>query len=155
MRQENRLTKLALIVLCVGLVACNKKKEEEGKEPLQAQAPLTGPAGPATGAGGGSAVTPAGTAAAEAAPGGAGGATTPAPVACATAAAPPCAAGQVDGCTGGLTSVHACVASDAKGGTPCGQGAALSCPTGQIDACTYTPPYASNHICIVVPRPTP
>ncbi|HMG52593.1 MAG TPA: hypothetical protein VK601_03905, partial [Kofleriaceae bacterium] len=64
-------------------------------------------------------------------------------------------AGQVDGCTGGLTSVHACVAADAKGGTPCAQGAALTCPTGQIDACTYTPPYASNHVCIVVPRPTP
>jgi hypothetical protein len=97
-----------------------------------------------------------GTQSAEAASAGTGaGATTPTPEACATATTLHCDAGQVDGCTGGLTSVHLCVAGDAKGGTPCAQGAALTCPTGQIDACSYKPPYASNHICVVVPKPTP
>jgi hypothetical protein len=154
------VNKLAVIVLFVGLVACNRKKEEEGTQPLQ-QVPMTAPTGPAAGsaapgsAGTATAGTPAGTATAAAARDGAGGATTPAPVACATQTALTCAAGLVDGCTGGLTSVHVCVAADAKTGTPCAQGAALTCPTGQIDACTYAPPYASNHLCVVVPRPTP
>jgi hypothetical protein len=83
------------------------------------------------------------------------GATTPSPVACATQTALHCDAGQVDGCTGGLTSMHLCVASDARPGTPCAQGSPLACPGGQIDACTYTPPYASNHVCVIVPKPTP
>jgi hypothetical protein len=155
--------KIAMIVSFVGLAACNNKKPEEGKEPLQstaAPAPAPAAGAPATGAGAavGSAAT-AGAAPAPAAAGGAaaGGATTPAPVACATATATAlrCDIGQTDGCTAGLTSVHLCVAADAKAGTPCAQGAALTCPTGQVDACTYTPPYASNHICVVVPRPTP
>jgi hypothetical protein len=62
---------------------------------------------------------------------------------------------MVDGCAGGFTSVHVCVASDAKAGEPCAQGAALTCATGQVDACTFAPPYASSHICVVVPRPAP
>lgn len=155
------------IVMFVGLAACTSKKPEEGKEPLQqpppaAPAPGSGAAtAPGTSAGssapGGSAGSAAPTTP-EAAPGGAAGAGSappPAPVACATQVALHCDAGQTDGCTGGLTSVHLCVATGAKPGEPCAQGAALTCPTGQIDACTYTPPYASNHVCVVVPRPTP
>lgn len=153
--------KIAMIVSFVGLAACNNKKPEEGKEPLQstaapapaAGAPAAGAAAAGSAATAGAAAAPAGGAAVGG--GAAGGATTPSPVACATAAAMHCDAGQTDGCTGGLTSVHLCVAGDAKAGTPCAQGAALTCPTGQVDACTYTPPYASNHVCVVVPRPTP
>jgi len=149
------VNKIALIVLCVGLAACNKKKEEEGKEPVQT-APTPGPAS----AGGsaeapGSAAVPAGTAAVEAARPASGGATIPTPEACATPSKLTCAAGQVDGCTGGLTSVHACVAADAKLGSPCAQGAALTCPNDRIDACGFAPPYASNHVCVVVPKPAP
>ena len=156
------MNKFLLIVLFVGLAACNKKKEEEGREPVQAAPSPTAPAlappsGGATGSGeaAGQAGTPAGTMTAEAARPASGGATIPAPEACATASKLACAAGQVDGCTGGLTSVHVCVASDAKGGTPCAQGAALTCPDGLIDACGFAPPYASNHICVVVPKPSP
>jgi hypothetical protein len=153
---------IAAVAAALTLAACNQKKEQEGTEPIQA--PVAAPANPAAGsAPGGSAApgaapigsgAPAGTLAAEANHGGTG-ATTPAPVACATQSAPACGAGQIDGCTGGLTSVHTCVAADAKAGTPCAEGAALTCPTGQIDACTFAPPYASNHICVVVPKPTP
>lgn len=156
------MTKLCVIVLSIGLAACaNKKRDEEGKEPLSpppAAATSTAPATPPAAAGG-TAAPAAAPAAAEtgstpAAVSG-GGATTPAPVACATATTLRCDAGQVDGCTGGLTSVHLCVASDAKAGSPCAQGAALTCPTGQVDACTYTPPYASTHVCVAVPKPAP
>ncbi|HEX3477848.1 MAG TPA: hypothetical protein VHT91_22655 [Kofleriaceae bacterium] len=146
------MNKIVLIVLCVGLAACNKKKEEEGREPVQT-APTPGP--PSAGSAAGSAEVPAGTAAVEAARPASGGATTPTPEACATASKLACAAGQVDGCTGGLTSVHACVASDAKPGSPCAQGPALTCPNEMIDACVYAPPYASNHVCVVVPKPAP
>jgi hypothetical protein len=83
------------------------------------------------------------------------GATIPTPEACATASKLACGGGQVDGCAGGMTSVHVCVAGDSKPGTPCAQGASLTCPTGQLDACSFAPPYASNHVCVVVPRPTP
>ncbi|HEY0475871.1 MAG TPA: hypothetical protein VGD37_00020 [Kofleriaceae bacterium] len=153
--------KIAMIVSFVGLAACNNKKPEEGKEPLQstaapapaAGAPAAGAAAAGSAATAGAAAAPAGGAAVGG--GAAGGATTPSPVACATTTALRCDLGQTDGCTGGLTSVHLCVAGDAKAGTPCAQGAALTCPTGQVDACTYTPPYASNHVCVVVPRPTP
>jgi hypothetical protein len=144
-----------VIVSFVGLAACNNKKPEEGKEPLQpAAAPVPAPAG-GTPAPSAAAASPASASAVTPSAAPAGGATAPSPVACATAATPACDAGQVDGCTGGLTAVHLCVARDAKAGSPCAQGAALACPTGQIDACTYTPPYASNHICVVVPKPTP
>ena len=47
------MNKIVLIVLCVGLMACNKKKEEEGREPVAA-APAPGPAS----AGGGSVEAP-------------------------------------------------------------------------------------------------
>ncbi len=158
------MNKIFLIALCVGLMACtNRKKEEEGKEPVQT-APVPAPAagaassGAASGAAGsasGPAATPAGTAAAEAARPASGGATIPTPDACATPSKLSCAAGQVDGCTGGLTSVHVCVPSDAKAGAPCAQGAALTCPNDLIDACGFAPPYASNHVCVVVPKPAP
>jgi hypothetical protein len=147
------VNKIFLIALCVGLVACmNKKKDEEGREPVQT-APAPGPAPSAGSAAAGSA--PAGTAAVEAARPAAGGATIPTPDACAATSKLVCAAGQVDGCTGGLTSVHACVPSDAKAGAPCAQGPALSCPNDMIDACTFAPPYASNHVCVVVAKPAP
>jgi len=153
------VTRICTIVLCIGLAACmNKKKDEEGKEPLSPPASAA-PAAGSPGAAGSAATAsaPVGTQSAEAAAAGTagGGATTPTPEACATPTALRCETGQIDGCSGGLTSVHLCVAGDAKGGAPCAQGAALTCPTGQIDACSYKPPYASNHICVVVPRPAP
>ena len=150
------MNKIFLIVLCIGLAACNQKKEQEGREPVQT-APAPGPAasGSAPGSAAGQAATPAGTSAVEAARPASGGATIPTPEACATPSKLSCAAGQVDGCTGGLTSVHACVAADAKAGSPCAQGAALTCPNDMIDACGFAPPYASNHVCVVVPRPSP
>jgi hypothetical protein len=159
--QEHCVNKIFLIVVAfVSLAACNKKKEEEGREPVQT-APAPGPAASAGGSAAGSAqapgqpAAPAGTSAAEAARPASGGATTPTPEACATASKLSCAAGQVDGCTGGLTSVHACVAADAKAGSPCAQGSALTCPNDMIDACGFAPPYASNHVCVVVPKPAP
>jgi hypothetical protein len=162
--QEHCVNKIFLIALCVGLVACtNRKKDEEGKEPVQtaptpgATAPSAGGSGAASGAPGsaGQAAAPAGTSAAEAARPASGGATIPTPDACATPSKLSCAAGQVDGCTGGLTSVHACVPSDAKAGAPCAQGPGLTCPNDLIDACTFAPPYASNHVCVVVAKPAP
>ncbi|HEX8107243.1 MAG TPA: hypothetical protein VF516_05910, partial [Kofleriaceae bacterium] len=43
--QEHCVNKIFLIALCAGLVACmNRKKEEEGREPVQT-APAPGPAG--------------------------------------------------------------------------------------------------------------
>ena len=157
------MTKFCVIVLCVGLAACNNKKEQEGKEPLTSAPAPAAPAAPPTASAPGSAApaagssAPAGTMSAEAASAGTagGGATTPTPEACATPSALHCDSGQVDGCNGGLTSVHLCVVGDAKAGAPCAQGAALTCPTGQIDACSFKPPYASTHICVIVPKPTP
>ena len=147
------MNKVFLIALWFGLVACtNQKKEQEGREPVQT-APVPAPAPSA--AGSAPAAAPAGAAAAEAARPASGGATTPTPEACAATSKLSCAAGQVDGCTGGLTSVHACVPSDAKAGAPCAQAAALSCPSDMVDACTFAPPYASNHVCVVVPKPAP
>lgn len=158
------MNKIFLIAVAfVSLAACNKKKEEEGREPVQA-APVE-PARPAAGGSAGSAgsggsapdqaAVPSGTSAAEAVRPPSGGATTPTPDACATPSKLACAAGQVDGCAGGLTSVHACVAAGAKPGAPCAQGPALSCAGDAIDACGFAPPYASNHVCVVVPRPSP
>jgi hypothetical protein len=153
--QEHCVNKIVLIALCVGLVACtNSKKEKEGTEPVAA-APTPGPAPSAGVTGSGQAAAPAGISAAEAARPASGGATIPTPDACATPSKLSCAAGQVDGCTGGLTSVHACVPSDAKPGAPCAQGPALTCPSDLIDACTFAPPYASNHVCVVVAKPAP
>jgi hypothetical protein len=152
------VNKSFLIVLCVGLAACNQKKEQEGREPVQA-APAPAPPNAAPGSGAGSAsgqgATPTGTMAAEAARPASGGATLPTPEACASPSKLACAAGQADGCTGGLTSVHVCVAADAKAGPPCAQGAALTCANDLVDACGFAPPYASNHVCVVVPKPAP
>jgi hypothetical protein len=73
-------------------------------------------------------------------------------VGCATATTLTCEADQVDGCAGGLTSVHVCVAKDAKPGPPCAQELALTCPAGQVDACLHNPPQANNHLCVVAPK---
>ncbi len=152
------MNKIFLIVVAiVSLAACNKKKEEEGREPVQTAPAAPGPAASAGGSAGapGQPATSAGTSAVEAARPASGGATTPTPEACATASKLSCAAGRVDGCTGGLTSVYVCVAADAKAGSPCAQGSALTCPDDMIDACGFAPPYASNHVCVVVPKPAP
>ena len=60
-----------------------------------------------------------------------------------------CRAPGVDGCDGGKTTVHVCVAKDAKPGPPCAQEIALACPAGQIDACLRTPAVSANHICVL------
>lgn len=70
-------------------------------------------------------------------------------VPCAQEIALVCADGFADGCGGGKTTVHACVAADASAGPPCAQELALECPEGQMDACLGTPAAAENHICIV------
>lgn len=60
-----------------------------------------------------------------------------------------CENGMVDGCAGGKTTVHVCVAPDAEAGPPCEQEIAKVCPDGQIDACLQTPASAATHICVV------
>jgi hypothetical protein len=132
------VTKLAVIVLVIGLVACNRKKPEEGREPAQSAVPgpVIGSAAPTA-----PAEKPAGSA-----EGGA--------VGCATQVTLTCEAGQFDGCTSGLTAVHICVAADAKPGQPCAQDVALSCAAGQSDACHRTPPVATNHVCVSDPKTT-
>jgi hypothetical protein len=142
------VNKLAVIVMLVGLAACSRKKPEEGREPAQTAAPgaVVGSAAPAPagGATAGNAATGSGAA----------GSTAPAgDVGCATAAALTCGTDQVDGCTGGLTAVHVCVAKDAKAGSPCSQQQALSCPAGQVDACLHDPPRATTHLCVGKPAP--
>ena len=146
------MNKLAVLVLLVGVAACSSKKPEENHE-----APQT----PAPGAVVGVPVAPS---AAGAAPSGAaaGGSASPAKgpdapgtVGCATATSLTCGADQVDGCAGGLTSVHVCVAKDAKAGPPCAQELALTCPDGQVDACLHNPPQATNHLCVASPKATP
>lgn len=59
-----------------------------------------------------------------------------------------CGDGMVDGCGGGLTTVHVCVAAAAVAGPPCEQEIAQECPDGQIDACLQTPASATTHICV-------
>lgn len=161
------MNKLALIVLLVGLAACSRKKEEEGREPAQTatsgpvvgsaapRAPTPAPASPA-----GSAATDNAAAGAAAGGGAAGGSTlTSYNAACTdkTPELPPlgCDVGQIDGCTGGVTSVHVCVPKDAKAGAPCAQQPVLTCPAGQGDACLHDPPQATNHVCVIVPKSTP
>jgi hypothetical protein len=162
------VNKLAVIVLLIGLAACSRKKEEEGREPAQTAAPgpVVGSAAPRAPA---PATPPAGSAAADnaaaggglAAGGGAAGGSTLTSynAACTdkTPGLPPlgCDVGQIDGCTGGVTSVHVCVPKDAKAGTPCAQQPALTCPTGQGDACLHDPPQATTHVCVIVPKSTP
>ncbi len=63
-----------------------------------------------------------------------------------------CGTDQVDGCTSGLTSVHVCLAKDAKAGPPCAQEIALTCPPGQVDACLHNPPQATTHLCVLAPK---
>jgi hypothetical protein len=158
------VNKLAVIVLLVGLAACSKKKPEEGREPAQTASPgavvgSAAPAAPAPNPGAASGSTPTGSAApaATGSTGGAatGGAARPASVGCATATTLACDAGQSDGCTGGLTTVHLCVAKDTKAGSPCAQQPAATCPAGQVDACLHDPPQSNNHVCVIVAKPTP
>jgi hypothetical protein len=145
------VNKLAVIVLLVGLAACSKKKTEEGREPVQTATPSSvigsaAPAAPAPAPAMGSGA--AGSAAA-------GSAVATASVGCATTSSLVCGADQSDGCTGGLTAVHVCVAKDAKAGAPCAQGPALACPSGQTDACLHDPPQATNHVCVIAAKSTP
>ena len=158
------MNKLAVIVLLVGLAACSRKKPEEGREPAQTAAPgaVVGSAAPGASVPAAGGTAAGGTAAGGAAAGGAtagsatpGGAASSSNVACATATALTCEADQRDGCAGGLTSVHVCVAKDAKAGPPCAQELALACPAGQVDACLHDPPQATNHACVIVPKSTP
>ena len=154
------MNKLGLIVFWVvlwaGLTACSKKKPEEGREPVQAATPgavvgSAAPSAPAPGPGSAAPSAPApgpGSAPAGSAPSSSG-------VGCATATTLACEAGQTDGCTGGMTSVHVCVAKDAKAGPPCAQQATLTCPAGQVDACLHDPPQANNHVCVIVAKSTP
>ena len=152
------MKKLAVLVLLAGMAACtNNKKPEEGREPAQTGAPtVVGSAvGPSAAAGGGTASAPGSAVSAGAASGAQG---APAPsgagnVGCAQPTTLACGDGQVDGCTGGLTAVHVCVAKDAKAGPPCAQELALSCPAGQGDACLHNPPQAPTHLCVVAPKP--
>jgi hypothetical protein len=149
------VNKLAVIVLLAGLSACSKKKPEEGREPVQTATPgaVVGSAAPSGAApAGSSAGAPAGTA--GPAPGGAAPAAPAADVACASTTTLTCDAGQRDGCADGLTTVHACVPGDAKAGAPCAQ-PGPACPAGQVDACRNDPPRSINHVCVVVPKPTP
>jgi len=151
------VNKLAVIVLLIGLVACRGKKPEEGREPVQTAGPGTvvgsaAPAAPSPAAGGQATGNPAGAPVGNAA---GGNAASSSDVGCATAATLTCEADQRDGCTDGLTSVHTCVAKDAKAGQPCAQEVALVCPAGQRDACLHNPPQATNHVCVVAPKPGP
>jgi hypothetical protein len=139
------VNKLAVIIILVGLAACSKKKPEEGREPAQMASP-----GPMVGSAAPSAPAPAAASGGSTAP-----AAPAASVGCATATTLACDADQTDGCTGGLTTVHACVAKDAKAGAPCAQPPAATCPTGQVDACLHDPPQSSNHVCVIVPKPAP
>jgi hypothetical protein len=144
--------KLAALVLLAGMAAClDNKKPEEGREPAQSVPGATvgtavgpsaaagsAPAASGNTAAGAQATPPAGPAAAN--------------VGCAQPSSLVCGDGQVDGCAGGLTAVHVCVAKDAKAGPPCAQELALSCPAGQVDACLHSPPQATTHLCVVVSK---
>lgn len=144
------MNKLAVIVLLAGLAACSRSKPQEGRETAPTATPGTvlggGPApNPASPGGAGNAAGSAEAPAMAAPPAG--------PVGCATPATLACEAGQHDGCTGGLTAVHVCVAADAKAGPPCAQELALKCPEGQVDACLRNPPLATSHVCVIAPKP--
>lgn len=174
------MNKLAVIVvMLVGLAACSNKKTEEGKEPpattaigapsggapAGASAGSTGAANP--GASAANPVPASGSAAdagsaAGAGSAGAGSAVAEKPeapasgtVGCATAVTLTCGADQQDGCAAGLTTVHVCVAKDAKAGVPCAQEVALKCPAGQLDGCLHNPPQAASHVCVIAGKPTP
>ena len=141
------MNKLAVLVLLVGVAACSNKKPEEKHEAPQTPPPgeVVGvPVSPSPGAAGSGAAP--GSAPAEKRP------DAPGSVGCATATTLTCEADQVDGCAGGLTSVHVCVAKDAKAGPPCAQELALTCPAGQVDACMHNPPQAPTHLCVIAPK---
>ena len=148
--QNPRVNKLAAIVLLAGLAACSRSKPQENRE-------TSPPAVPGTVIGGGPASNASPGSAASAAPAESGGAAMAAPsagpVGCATPTTLTCEAGQRDGCTGGITAVHVCVAGDAKAGPPCAQELALKCPDGQVDACLRNPPWATSHVCVIAPKP--
>jgi len=59
-----------------------------------------------------------------------------------------CGPGTVDGCTLGLTLVHACVPKDAMAGPPCEQELAKVCPEHQMDGCLMSPPTTATHVCV-------
>jgi hypothetical protein len=150
---EIRVKKLAVLVLLAGMAAClNNKKPEEGREPAQGVPGAT--VGSAVGPSAATGSAPAATG--NAANAGAGAQATPATpaanVGCAQPSSLVCGDGQVDGCAGGLTAVHVCVAKDAKAGPPCAQELALSCPAGQVDACLHSPPQAPTHLCVIVTK---
>ena len=160
------MNKLAVIVLLVSLAACNKKKEEEGREPAQTAAPgpVVGSAAPPAPSPSPQTPAPAPAPAAAGNPaaggGAAGGSTLTAYNAdCAdkTPGLPPlsCDVGQIDGCASGVTAVHVCVAKDAKAGAPCAGQPVLTCPAGQADACVHNPQQANTHVCVFVPKSTP
>jgi hypothetical protein len=152
------VNKLAVIVLLlIGLSACRGKKPEEGREPVQTAGPgavvgSAAPGAPVPATGGAATGSAASAAMGSAA---AGGGASSSGVGCAMAVTLTCEADQRDGCADGLTSVHVCVAKDAKAGPPCAQEIALACPTGQVDACLHNPPQATNHVCVSAPKPTP
>jgi hypothetical protein len=157
--QENCVKQLVVFVLLIGLGACSTGKPEEGRAQVQSGAPgpVVGSAAPGAPSTGGSAPSTGGAPSAGAVdPAG----SSPtgelaATIGCATQVNLVCDDGFRDGCTGGLTAVHVCVAADAKAGPPCAQEVALACPAGQIDACLRSPPLANHHVCMVVPKPTP
>lgn len=60
-----------------------------------------------------------------------------------------CPEGMRDGCTGAITTVHACVASDAAAGPACSVEVSRQCPEGQVDACSLTPAIATAHVCVL------
>ena len=146
---ENRVNKIAVLVLLAAMAACtNNKKPEEGREPAQTGAPgaVVGSAVGQSAAGAGATGSSGGPATGAPSPSGSGN------VGCAQATTLVCGDGQVDGCASGLTAVHVCVAKDAKAGPPCAQELALSCPAGQVDACLHNPPQAPTHLCVVAPK---
>jgi hypothetical protein len=145
---ETCVNKLAVLVLLVGIAACNNKKPEEAKA-AQGTPPPSAVVGVPQGQTAGAATSGAagGSTAGAKAEGGASGS-----VGCATATALSCGADQADGCASGLTAVHVCVAKDAKAGPPCAQEVALSCPAGQVDACLHNPPQATTHVCVIVAK---
>jgi hypothetical protein len=154
------VNQLVVIVSLIGLAACSTGRPEEGRASVQrgTPGPVVGSAAPATpgapAAGTGSTGSPS----TPTPPDPAGSSPTgelAATIGCATAVDLVCDAGFRDGCTGGLTAVHVCVAADAKSGPPCAQEIALTCPTGQVDACLRNPPLANHHVCVVVPKPAP
>ena len=57
-----------------------------------------------------------------------------------------CPAGEVDGCSNQLTTVHACIATTTTAAVPCEQEIAAVCGEGLVDACTTKA--AATHICV-------